>query len=117
MKDKILIQQLEAHCILGVEEFERKSPQKILLDLEMTTDITKAAQVDKIEVALDYEKICEHLHAFIAHSHFHLIESLAEACVCFLFEKFPIEEITLRVFKPKIIPNVEKVGVEIQRKR
>lgn len=117
MKDKLLIHQLEASCILGVEEFERKSSQKIILDLELTTNLSKAAKTDKIEDTLDYALLCEHLRAHIAHSHFHLIESLAEDCVNFLFKQFPLDEITLRLFKPKIIPNVDRVGVEISRKK
>ncbi len=115
--DKILIHQLQVSCILGVTEEERKSPQTILIDLKLYTNFSKAAQTDQIEDAIDYDQVCKAVTRFVAQSSFHLLEALAEEIANLIFKEFLIEELKLKIFKPKIIPNAGEVGVEIHRKR
>lgn len=115
--DKILIHQLQVSCILGVTEEERKSPQTILIDLKLYTDFSKAAQTDQIEDAIDYDQVCKVVTKFVSQSNFYLLEALAEAIANLVFKEFLIEELKLKIFKPKIIPNAGEVGIKIHRKR
>lgn len=115
--DKIFINQLQASCILGVTDEERKNPQTVLIDLKLSADFSKAAQTDQIEDAIDYDQVCKVVTRFVAQSNFYLLEALAEAIANLLFKEFLIEEVKLKIFKPKIIPNAGEVGVKIYRKR
>ena len=114
--DKILIHQLEVSCILGVTDEERKSPQKILIDLELITDHSKAAKSDDIQDAIDYDRVCKVVTRFVEESQFHLLEALAESVSELIFKEFPLNELKLKILKPKIIKNAKEVGVEIWRK-
>ena len=113
--DKILIYQLEVSCILGVTDEERKSPQKILIDLELITDHSKAAKSDDIQDAIDYDRVCK-VTRFVEESQFHLLEALAESISELIFKEFSLNELKLKILKPKIIKNAKEVGVEIWRK-
>jgi len=112
-----LIHQLQASCILGVTEEERKNPQTVLIDLKLSADFSKAAQTDQIQDAIDYDQVCKKVTKFVMQSNFHLLEALGEGIANLVFKEFFIEELKLKIFKPKIIPNAGEVGVEIYRKR
>lgn len=115
-RDKIIIRQLRAECILGVTAEERSSAQTVFIDLKLYTDISKPAETDQIIDAIDYDQVCKVVTKFVEESSFHLLEALAEGIVQCLFQKFSVYEIKLKVFKPNIIKNAERVGVEIHRK-
>ena len=44
--DTIFLTGLTAECIIGIWDWERKVKQKVVIDLEMSTDIRKAAASD-----------------------------------------------------------------------
>jgi dihydroneopterin aldolase len=115
--DKILIHRLKVNCILGVTEGERRSPQEIWIDLELLADTRNAARSDRLEDAVDYQKVCERVAEHLKDSKFHLVEALAESTARLILKEFPIEELIVRIFKPQILKNTEKVGVEIHRRK
>ena len=53
--DIIFIKHLKIETIVGIYDWERKIKQPVILDLEMATDVSKAAGTDKIDDALDYK--------------------------------------------------------------
>lgn len=117
MKDKIFLHGLQAKCIIGIFAWERKIHQQILIDLEMVSNVRKAARRDRIEDALDYKKIAKRTLSFVNNSRFQLIETLAERLAKTLIKEFPLQEIMIRVSKPGAIRNSKNVGIEIQRKK
>ncbi len=117
MLDKIFIQALETKCRIGIFDWERKTLQKIVLDLEFPTDARKAARKDRIEDALDYKKIAKHALAFVSKSQYFLVETLAEKLAASILKNFRVSEIRLRVSKPGALRFSKNVGVEIIRKK
>ena len=55
--DIIFLRDLKIETIVGIYDWERKIKQTVILDLEMATDVKKAASSDKIEDALDYKAV------------------------------------------------------------
>jgi len=47
--DIIFITDLRADAIIGIYDWERKKKQTVSVDIEMSTDITRAAATDQIE--------------------------------------------------------------------
>ena len=47
--DIVFIRDLQIETIIGIYDWERKIRQVISLDIEMATDIQKAANIDNIE--------------------------------------------------------------------
>lgn len=118
MNDKIIIRGLKAQCIIGDYEWERKSPQVILLDLEMECNCRAAALQDVLGTSsVDYSQVTQEVLEFVETSSFHLIETLAESIAKRCLKQFPLEAITVRLAKPAAIRGAEMVSVEIYRQK
>ena len=78
MADKIFLESLQVSCKIGIFAWERRIKQKILIDLEIPTDVRKAAKTDRIKDAVDYKKIAKHIIQYVSESEFYLIETLSE---------------------------------------
>lgn len=115
MPDKIFLEALEIECIIGIFDWERRTPQKILIDLEFPADIRRAASHDRIEDTIDYKRIAKRTIAFVSESQFQLIETLAETLAGLLLKEFKLKSLTLRVSKPGAVRGSRTVGVEITR--
>ena len=76
--DIVYISDLKVDTVIGIFDWERRIRQTVSLDLEMATDIRKAAASDYIDDALDYKSIGERVIQFIEDSDFQLGETLAE---------------------------------------
>ena len=113
--DTVFLQQLQMDAVIGVHDWEREIRQTIVLDLEMASNIRRAAQSDSIADALDYHAVAERLTEFVRHSSFQLLESLAEACARILLQEFGVPWLRLTVYKPGAVGNAQSVGVTIER--
>ncbi len=116
MADKIFLEALEVTCIIGIFDWERKTPQKILIDLEFPANIRRAAKRDRIEDTVDYKRIAKRILTFAGASRFQLIETLAEKLAALLLKEFALKEVTLRISKPGAVRGSKNVGVEITRR-
>jgi len=116
MTDKIFLQGLEIRCIIGIFDWERKTRQKISIDLEFPADIRRSARRDRIQDAVDYKKIAKRTIQFVSRSRYQLIETLAEKLASALLKEFRLKEISVRISKPGAIRGSKNVGVEIHRR-
>lgn len=115
--DKILIRGLKIRAIVGILPWERKIPQTLLLDVDLTTDIRAAAASEDISKTVDYSAVAERLTVFIQESRFQLIETLAERSAGLILEEFGVPEVRLLVSKPEAVPATDTVCIEINRSR
>ncbi len=113
--DIVFIRELRADTIIGVYDWERRVRQSVVLDLEMATDITKAAGEDALEHTLDYAAISSRLLAFIEASEFELIETMAEQVAAIVLREFAVPWLRLRLSKPGAVVQARDVGVLIER--
>lgn len=115
--DTIFISGLKADTIIGIYEWEKNTRQTILLDLEMATDISKAAASDDIEDTLNYKSISKRLVEFIENSKFELVERLAEEISSLLIVEFGVQELNLTLHKPGALSDADDVGIKITRRK
>ncbi len=113
--DLVLIETLGVDTVIGVYEWERTITQRLLLDLELATDIRPAAASDDIALTLDYAAISERIIAFAAEHEFALVETFAERLADSLREEFAIAWLRLTIRKPAAVPEAAAVGVSIAR--
>ncbi|MEH6591589.1 MAG: dihydroneopterin aldolase [Halioglobus sp.] len=113
--DIVYIRQLRADTVIGVYDWERTVHQSVYLDLEMATDIRKAAGVDALEHTLDYAAISARVVSFIEQSEFELIEAMAEQVAAIVREEFQVPWLRLRLSKPGAVAQAKDVGVLIER--
>jgi dihydroneopterin aldolase len=115
--DIVYLNDLRIDTVIGVFEWERQIRQVVSIDLEMTTDVRKAAATDEIADALDYKAVAKAVIGFVSHSDFKLVETLAERVAELVLRDFNVSEVRLRVNKRGAIRGARDVGVVIERRR
>ena len=113
--DIIFLTGLTTDCIIGIWDWERKIKQKVVIDLEMSTDIRKAAASDHIDDTLDYKKVSKRLLQFIGDSEFQLVETLAERIAELVITEFSVPWVRVRLNKQGAIRGSRDVGILIER--
>jgi len=114
--DKIFLSSLTIECIVGIWEWERRVKQTVIVDLEMATDIRRAAASDHIEDTIDYKKVAKRLLAFVGESQFNLVETLAENIARVVVTEFGVPWVKVRLNKQGAIRGARDVGIEIERR-
>jgi dihydroneopterin aldolase len=115
--DTIFLSDLRVDTVIGIWDWERKIRQTISIDLEMGTDIARAAQSDAIEDTLNYKKVAKRVQQFVADSEYQLVETLAENIAQIILAEFDVPWVRVRVNKPGAIRGARDVGVLIRRSR
>ena len=72
--DKILINNLELFCIVGINNWERITPQKIVIDLEIETNLNLSIETDDISKTVNYRTLVKNIIKIIGNSKYKLIE-------------------------------------------
>jgi dihydroneopterin aldolase len=116
-KDFIFIEGLEARCVIGIFDWERKVRQRVRIDLEFLTDARRAARKDRVGDTVNYKAIAKRILEEVQKSHYQLVESLAEFIAGFCLKEFNLRQVTVRISKPNAIRGAENVGVQITRRR
>ncbi len=113
--DIVYIQGLDVDTVIGIYDWERKIRQIVSLDLEMGTDIRKAAASEDVENTLNYKSVSKRLIQFIEESEFLLVETMAEEIAQLVMAEFPVPWLRLRLGKPGAVSAARDVGVIIER--
>ena len=113
--DIVFIRDLQIETVIGIYDWERKVRQVISLDIDMATDIQKAASSDNIDDTLSYKTVAKRLIAFVEDSEFELVETLAEKICAIILEEFDVPWVRLSLSKPGAVRGSRSVGVIIER--
>lgn len=117
MQDTIFIENIPTQAVIGIHDFEKAAPQKLIISVELGADIRQAASTDDMQYALDYDAISRFIDAYVQDSSVELLEALAENLCQALFAAFAMQAITLTIQKPGAITYTQRVGVKITRQR
>jgi dihydroneopterin aldolase len=113
--DKIFLNELKVETVIGIWDWERKIRQIVIIDLEMSADIARAAATDRVEDTLNYKSVAKRIQSFVADSSFQLVETLAERIAQIVREEFGVAWVKVRVNKPGAIRGSKDVGILIER--
>jgi len=113
--DIIFIRDLRIDTVIGIYDWERSIRQTIRLDLEMATDIARAAASDSIEDTLNYKAVAKRVIAFVEESEFQLVETLAERIAELVLGEFAVPWLRLTLNKGGAVRGAQGVGVIIER--
>ena len=113
--DKIFLHALKAEAIIGIYDWERQVKQTVVVDLEMSGTVRKAALSDSIDDTLNYKKVAKRVLAFIEASQYHLVETLTEQIAMLLLSEFSLTWVRVSLSKPGAVRNSRDVGVIIER--
>jgi dihydroneopterin aldolase len=115
--DKIFIHALKTEAIIGIFDWERQVKQTVIVDIEISSDVRKAALSDSIDDTLNYKRVAKRVLAFVEGSQFHLVETLAEHIAMLLLEDFGLAWVRISLSKPGAIRSSRDVGVLVERDR
>jgi len=113
--DIVFLRGLRIETTIGIYDWEKKIKQPVILDLEMRTDVAKAAATDRIEDAVDYKAVSKRLKQFVGENRFELVETLAERCASIIVEDMGVSWVRLSVNKVGAVSDAADVGVIIER--
>ena len=115
--DRILIRDLLLRGIVGLNDWERKKPQDILINLTLFVDCRAAGASDDVADALNYRTLTKAVIAYVEDSSHFLVEALAAAIARICVVDFDAARAVVRVEKPGALRFARSVGVEISRDR
>ena len=115
--DRLLISDLQARCIIGVGEEERREKQDVIINVVLSSDLREPGRTDRFEDALDYRDLKKKILHLIENSKYFLVEALAEAIATVCLENEKVIGVRVRVEKPAALRFARSVGVEIERER
>jgi dihydroneopterin aldolase len=113
--DTIFLSDLRIETVIGIFDWERKVRQTVSIDLEMATDIRRAAATDQIEDTLNYKAVAKRLIQFVEDADFGLVETLAEHIARIVVTEFDVPRVKLTLHKPGAVRGSKDVGVMIER--
>ena len=113
--DIVYLRDLRIDTIIGIYDWERRTRQTVILDLEMGADVARAAATERIEDALNYKEVAKRLIQFVGESDFQLVETLAEHCARIIREEFGVPWVRLTLNKKGAVRGATDVGVIIER--
>ena len=113
--DKVIVRQLKLETIIGLFPWEREVRQRLFVDLEIGTDIKKAALSDELEYTINYAEVCDRVATLADDGKFKLIETFAEKIATLVLNDFSAKWVKVTVTKVDAMPQVACVGITIER--
>ena len=115
--DTIIIEEIELFCIVGVNQWEQETPQRILVDLLLETDLSSSIKTDNIANTVNYRDIVKKVSRLVKNSNYKLIESLAGKLANECLSEPLVTGVTVTLKKPGAVRFSKSVGVKIHREK
>lgn len=119
MSDRITLRGMQFMGRHGVSSGERAEPQPIEVDLVVRLDLSRPAKSDDLADTVNYATLFELARQVAEQRSFHLLEALAGAIADAVLAGHPVDDVEVRVRKPKapLSGAFETVEVRIRRRR
>jgi FolB domain-containing protein len=115
--DKVMIKDLLVRGIIGINDWERKRAQDILINIILFTDTHRAGETDSIADCVNYSTMSKKIQAHAESVERLTVEALANDLAKICLEDKGVQKVILRVEKPGAVRFAKSVGVEIERSR
>jgi FolB domain-containing protein len=115
--DRVIIKDLLARGIIGVNDWEREKPQDILINIVAFTDTRRAASTDDLNQAVNYRTLAHKVREHAEKAKRFTVEALANELAALCLEDPAVYRVQVRVEKPRAVRFAASVGVEVERSR
>lgn len=116
--DRIVLEGLVFSGRHGVSDAERARPQRFAVDIELESNLTRAARSDQLEDTIDYRRLRAIAKEVIEGESAHLIETLAGRIARQALEVPRVEAVTVKVTKrPRSLMPIVGASVVVRRTR
>ena len=101
---------IEVTCSIGIHQFEREKPQRILIDLDVHLDPKNEPSSDKISEALDYDTVRSAVLKLCRSKHFDLQETLAREIYDLVSQMPSVRGVSIRTCKPDVYSDIREAA-------
>ncbi len=115
--DQVIISDLVARGIIGINDWERVNQQEILINIVLYGDLHKAGETDALADCIDYRAVAKKALAHAETAQRWTVEALAGDIAKLCLEDERVHKVRVRVEKPGAVRFAKSVGVEIERSR
>lgn len=113
----IRITNLKLRTIIGINDWERKHKQDVVINIKIEFDASKSIKNDTITDAVDYKVITKRITKEVEDSNFQLLEKLTQLALNITMEHPHVQKATVRVDKPFALRFADSVSIELSEKR
>lgn len=119
MSDRITLVGMRFSGHHGVSDDERAEAQPFEVDLALRLDLSRPAITDHLDDTINYATLFELAREIVEGRSFHLLEALAGAIADAVLAAHPVDDVEVRVRKPRApLPGAfDTVEVRIRRRR
>ncbi|MGH3429913.1 MAG: dihydroneopterin aldolase [Mycobacteriales bacterium] len=114
--DTVFIKGLSISTIIGAYGWERQVEQLLIFNVEMSSDVRKAAASDDLADALNYAAVGDTIKDIVQSGQFKLVETAAERVAEHIMKEYGVSWIRLEVSKPRPYSGGHAAGVLIERR-
>ncbi len=112
----IIIRDLKLNTVIGVEPWEKRLPQTVLLDLEIEPASKEAFTSDALDDGIDYAQVIARIKEHAQTHSCLLLERFVETVAQLLLDEFAAASVKVVVRKPAVLTDVREAGVMIVRR-
>lgn len=113
----IKIKNLRLKTIIGVQDWERKEQQEIVINIGLDFDGTGAAASDDLADTVDYKALKRSVIDFVEQSRFKLLEALAQRVLDIVLADPTVRSATVEIDKPHALRFCDSVSVTVSGAR
>jgi len=113
----IRIKNLRLRTIVGIENWERKHKQDVIVNIEIEYDGTRAAETDDIMDTVNYKTIKQQIIKVVEESRYQLLDKLGNEIARIIMEEKRIHRARVEVDKPRALRFADSVSVEVTAER
>lgn len=107
----IRIKNLRLRTIIGINQWERKEKQDVVINVEIHYDGTRAAETDDIRDTIDYKKIVKEIISEVSQTHYYLLDRLADHILKLIMSKKRVESAVVEIDKPHALRFSDSVSI------
>lgn len=115
--DKIMITDLVARGIIGINDWEREKAQEIKINIVLFADTRAAGEADDLSRSVNYRTVAKKVLAHAESAGRLTVEALAADLARLCLEEPGVQSVQVRVEKPGAVRFSGGVGVEIERRK
>jgi dihydroneopterin aldolase len=114
---RILLENFAVNVDIGIHDFERGQPQRVLVSVEMEVDVDPTGAGDDIERVLDYDFVRTEILELVKTRRFNLQETFCHAIIQIIAERSAVRWVRATTRKPDVYEDCEADGFSLLYER
>ena len=111
----IKIKNLKLRTRIGVYKWEETIDRELIINVEITTNLTQSLYSDNISDTIDYDQVIAKVKNLVETKRFKLIEKIAQSLMELILSDLRIQKCKLEIDKVGIFDYVDSVSVILEQ--